>query len=173
MRLDKFSNIFLDNKINNKVVLKHPSTFLTNNIISNKESVMKNDSFSFSLDNNKKQKYDSRGTGYYPYNNKMEGGYVDKKGKPLCTLQDYLDGKTDYVSIALDNNLYKNGTIKYGDKFRIPELEQKYGRYIEFRAVDTGGAFKNKGFSRVDICTKTSKDSMDSTINGKLSLVKI
>ncbi len=115
----------------------------------------------------------AKGTGYYPYNNKMEGGYFDKIGKKLNTLQDFLNGKSDYVSIALDKNLYKKGVIKYGDKFRIPELEKKYGRKIEFRAVDTGGAFTNKKFSRIDICTGSKKDSLDKVVNGKLTLIKM
>jgi hypothetical protein len=114
----------------------------------------------------------ARGTGYYPANNKMEGGFNDKLGKPLHTLQDVLDGKAPYVSIALDKKLYKNGTIKYGDTFRIPELEAKYGRKIVFRAVDTGGAFTNKGFSRVDVCTRSRQHSLEPTVNGKLTLIK-
>ena len=114
----------------------------------------------------------AKGTGYFPFNDKMEGGFYDKIGKKLCTLQDYLAGKVPYVSIALDKNLYKKGVIKYGDKFRIPELEQKYGRVIEFRAVDTGGAFTNRGFGRVDICTRSRKNCSDATVNGKLTLIK-
>jgi peptidoglycan hydrolase-like protein with peptidoglycan-binding domain len=115
----------------------------------------------------------ARGTGYYPANNRMEGGFNDKQGKPLHTLQDFLAGRSDYVSIALDKNLYRNGDISYGDRFRIPELEAKYGRQIEFRAVDTGGAFTNRGFGRVDICTASRAASLDPTINGPLTLRKI
>ncbi len=115
----------------------------------------------------------AKGTGYYPANSRMEGGFVDKRGKKLRTLQDFLDGKSDYVSIALDKKLYRSGAVRYGDRFRIPELEKKYGRPIEFRAVDTGGAFTNKGFSRVDICTKNRRHSLDSTVNGRLTLVKV
>ena len=114
----------------------------------------------------------AKGTGYYPDNSPMEGGYVDKKGAKLCTLQDFLNGKAPYVSIALDNNLYKSGQVKYGDTFRIPELEAKYGKQIIFKAVDTGGAFTGKGFGRVDICTASKKDSYDSTVNGNLTLIK-
>lgn len=114
----------------------------------------------------------AKGTGYYPANTLMEGGFKDKTGRPLCTLQDFLDGKASYVSIALDKNLYKKGQIKYGDTFRIPELEAKYGRKIIFKAVDTGGAFTNKGFSRVDVCTRSKKHSLDPTLNGKLTLIK-
>lgn len=106
------------------------------------------------------------GTGYYPDNSAMEGGYVDRKGAKLRTLQDFLAGKADYVSVAMDKNM----NIPYGTKLRIPELEKKYGRSIEFRVVDTGGAFTGKGNSRIDICTGSKKDSLDSTINGPLTL---
>ncbi|PKL77143.1 MAG: hypothetical protein CVV27_06690, partial [Candidatus Melainabacteria bacterium HGW-Melainabacteria-1] len=55
--------------------------------------------------------------------------------------------------------------------FRIPELEKKYGRKIIFKAVDTGGAFKNKGFGRVDIATGGYKHTLEKTINGPLTLI--
>src|SRR5262245_34112978 len=42
--------------------------------------------------------YTAKGTGYYPDASPMEGGFVDRKGKPLQTLQDYLAGKAPYVS---------------------------------------------------------------------------
>lgn len=137
-----------------------------------------------------------KGTGYYPHNSKMEGGYNDMLGRPLKTLQDFLDGKSKYVSVALDKNMYdhiiKDGReryaktgkakykkyltmepkIKYGDTFRIPELEKKYGRQIVFKAVDTGGAFEDKGFSRIDIATRSADHSTEKTLNGKLTLVK-
>ncbi len=113
-----------------------------------------------------------RGTGYYPANNRLEGGFVDKQGHKLYTLQQFLSGKAPYVSVALDKKLYANGKVHYGDKFSIPELEKKYGKKIEFRAVDTGGAFTNKGFGRIDICTGSQHDSLEKTINGKLTLIK-
>lgn len=106
------------------------------------------------------------GTGYYPDSSAMEGGYVDRQGKKLNTLQDFLAGKADYVSVAMD----KNEKIPYGTKLRIPELEKKYGKPIEFRVVDTGGAFTGKGTSRIDICTANEKASTDPTINGPLTL---
>jgi len=108
----------------------------------------------------------ARGTGYYPFDNKMEGGHFDRKGKRLNTLQDFLDGKAPYVSVAMD---HKAG-IPYGQPVRIAELEKKYGREIPFRVVDTRGAFKGKGTSRIDICTRDRKASMDPTINGPLTL---
>lgn len=106
------------------------------------------------------------GTGYYPDNSALEGGFVDRQGKKLNTLQDFLAGKADYVSVAMD----KNQNIPYGTKLRIPELEKKYGKAIEFRVVDTGGAFTGKGNSRIDICTANAKASTDPTINGPLTL---
>ncbi len=110
--------------------------------------------------------HQSRGSGYYPHNSRMEGGYVDRRGNRLHTLQDYLAGRAPYVSVAMDKNL----RIPYGTKLRIAELEKKYGRPIEFRVVDTGGAFTNRGFSRIDICTASRRDSLDPTINGPLTL---
>jgi len=115
----------------------------------------------------------ARGTGYYPARSRMEGGFKDTQEKPLHTLQDFLAGDADHVSIALDKKLYRSGEIAYGDRFRIPELEAKYGRPIEFRAVDTGNAFTGRGFSRVDICTDSRADSLEPTVNGPLTLIKL
>ena len=114
----------------------------------------------------------AKGTGYYPHDDPQEGGFVDKQKTPLATLQDYLEGKVSYVSIALDANLYTNGKIDYGDTFRIPEIEAKYGRPIVFKAVDCGGAFLDKGYHKVDICTRTEEDTFEETINGKLTLIR-
>ncbi len=96
----------------------------------------------------------------------MEGGYTDRRGNKLNTLQDYLAGKAPFVSVAMDKNM----KIPYGTKLRIAELEKKYGRPIEFRVVDTGGAFTGRGTGRIDICTGGRRDSLDPTINGPLTL---
>ena len=113
------------------------------------------------------QKYKARGTGYFPDSSAMEGGYVDRKGAKLNTLQDFLAGRAPFVSVAMDSKAFP-----YGTKLRIPELEAKYGRQIEFRVVDTGGAFTGKGTSRIDVCTANRKASLDATINGPLTLVR-
>jgi 3D (Asp-Asp-Asp) domain-containing protein len=110
--------------------------------------------------------YSSRGTGYFPDASPMEGGFVDRIGRPLHTLQDHLAGRASYVSVAMDSSAFP-----YGTKLRIPELEAKYGRPIEFRVVDTGGAFRGKGTSRIDICTENRRASLDPTINGPLTLI--
>jgi len=109
--------------------------------------------------------YVARGTGYYPANNAMEGGFVDRKGKPLHTLQQFLAGDAPYVAVAMDPKAFPYGTV-----LRIPELEQKYGQAIKFEVVDTGGAFMGKGTSRIDICTANAKASLDATVNGPLHL---
>jgi 3D (Asp-Asp-Asp) domain-containing protein len=95
----------------------------------------------------------------------MEGGFVDRKGVKLNTLQQFLDGKASYVSVAMDTKAFP-----YGQRLRINELNTKYKKEIIFRVVDTGGAFTGKGTSRIDICTANSKAAGDSTINGKLNI---
>lgn len=97
-------------------------------------------------------------------------------------MQDFLAGKSDHVSLAFDKKLYENGTLKKGQKFRIPELEKAYGKTpIIFIAQDTGSDFTGKGFSRMDICTRDQKDpktgklyESDPRLNeSKLTLVKM
>ena len=107
--------------------------------------------------------FTTKGTGYYPANNQLEGGFVDRRGAKLHTLQQFLAGSADYVSVAMDSNAFN-----YGQKLRIRELEVKYNRVIEFRVVDTGGAFRGKGRTRMDICTASNSASLDPTINGQL-----
>jgi 3D (Asp-Asp-Asp) domain-containing protein len=105
----------------------------------------------------------SRGTGYYPSHSGVEGGFVDRQGNPLHTLQQFLAGQASYVSVAMDSRAFP-----YGQRLRIHELEAKYGRAITFKVVDTGGAFVGRGRSRMDICVANAKASVDPTINGSL-----
>ncbi len=107
--------------------------------------------------------FTAKGTGYYPANTRMEGGFKDRRGKPLQTLQDFLAQRSPFVSVAMDLNAFP-----YGTKLRIREFEAKYGREIEFRVVDTGGAFRGKGTTRIDICTANESASRDATVNGML-----
>jgi len=111
--------------------------------------------------------YSAKGTGYFPKHVGQEGGPNDMIGKPLHTLQAFLAGKAPYVSVAMD----KQAGLPYGTKLRIPELEKKYGRPIEFRVVDTGSAFKGKGTSRIDICVRDFAASLEETLNGHLTLI--
>lgn len=96
-------------------------------------------------------KHRSFKTGYFPYNDEMQGGYFDRKGKPLQTLQRYLRGQAAYVSVAMDHT---DRRFPYGTMLRIPQLEKIYGRCILFRVVDTGGAFVGRGASKIDLCNE-------------------
>jgi 3D (Asp-Asp-Asp) domain-containing protein len=109
--------------------------------------------------------FTARGTGYYPDSSALEGGFVDRVGKPLHTLQQFLAGQADYVSVAMDTRAFN-----YGQRLKIHELETKYGKAIPFRVVDTGGAFTGKGRTRIDICTANNRASLDPTINGQLHI---
>jgi 3D (Asp-Asp-Asp) domain-containing protein len=97
-------------------------------------------------------------TGYFPDSSEMQGGYVDRKGKPLQTLQNYLRGRAPYVSVAMDHT---DRRFPYGTMLRIPDLEKRYGRCILFRVVDTGGAFVGRGHSKIDVCN----DSYNSAVS--------
>jgi 3D (Asp-Asp-Asp) domain-containing protein len=112
--------------------------------------------------------FQARGTGYFPDSSSMEGGFNDMREQRLRTLQGFLSGRDEYVSVAMDANAFR-----YGQKLRIKELEDKYGRQIEFRVVDTGGAFKGKGRTRIDICTANSSAAGDATINRTLTLAVV
>ena len=112
--------------------------------------------------------FQAKATGYFPDNSAIEGGFVDRKGARLRTLQGYLSGADEYVSLAMDTNAFP-----YGQKLRIQEFEAKYGREIEFRVVDTGGAFRGRGRSRVDVCVADRQASLDATVNGMLTITVI
>ncbi len=109
------------------------------------------------------------GTSYAPINNKMEGGTKDSIGKPLGphTLDKYVAAmkagnakSNEYVAVALDSALYKGSKapMKYGDVFRIPEIEKIKGvSPIYFAVVDNGGAFKGTSGAKIDICCDKSE----------------
>lgn len=103
----------------------------------------------------------TRSTGYYHANTTMQGGYTDRLGKKLQTLEDYLDGRAEYVSVAMDLRAFP-----YGQKLRIPYLEETRngGKHIDFRVVDTGGAFRDKRLTRMDICTESAEAARRVTI---------
>ena len=109
--------------------------------------------------------FTSKGTGYYPSSSALEGGFVDRKGVKLHTLQQFLAGQASYVSVAMDSSAFA-----YGQHLRIQELEAKYGRAIDFRVVDTGGAFRGRGRSRIDICVANRSASVDASINRTLHI---
>jgi len=97
----------------------------------------------------------------------MEGGYKDRYGAPLQTLQDFLEGKASYVSVAMDRQL----NIPRGRIVRIPEIEKHFQKPIIFKVVDTGGAFSGKGYSRIDICVRSYAYSIEKVVNQNVTLV--
>jgi hypothetical protein len=107
-------------------------------------------------------------TGYYPDSSQLEGGFLDTKDQPLHTLQDFLAGRADQVSIAMDSTEFP-----YGQRLRIKELERKYGRVIDFRVVDTGGDFVGKGRTRLDVCVQNYAASIDDSVNGLLTIAVV
>lgn len=112
--------------------------------------------------------FNSRATGYYPDESKIEGGWTDMHGRPLNTLQDFLVGfevgpdgrhrQIQYVSAAMDPIAWPFGTYLFCD-----ELQEKLkdyivgGRRLVLQICDTGGAFTGQGLARIDICTKNKR----------------
>ena len=111
--------------------------------------------------------YRAQGSAYFPNHTALEGGFKDRRGIKLTTLQDYMANRADYVSVAMDKLL----DIPYGTVVKIPEIENDYQQTIEFQVVDTGGRFTGKGYTRIDICVADQKASLDDTINGTLTLI--
>jgi hypothetical protein len=114
--------------------------------------------------------FEAKGTGYRPVPG--EGGPTDRLGKPLSTLQDFLEGKSDHVSVAMDSKAFP-----YDSTLNCKQLDEQYADrlkqlgvdHIPFKVVDTGGDFKNTGTSRIDICTRSRDDAHENTINGQLN----
>jgi 3D (Asp-Asp-Asp) domain-containing protein len=104
-----------------------------------------------------KSTHRSTATLYTTENTAIEGGPKDRCGRPLRTLEDYLKGNAEFVSLAMDRS-----TLEYGTLVRIPEIEKYFGlsQPIPFKVVDTGSAFIGKGFSRFDICVGHSQEAI-------------
>jgi len=104
--------------------------------------------------------YQATATGYFvgPYKDaeqaSMEGGNLDRHEYPLCSLGQFRLGKVPFVSVAMDRTAFPYGTI-----LRIPELEKQFQRAIPFLVVDTGGAFKGRGTTRIDICCQDEHEA--------------
>lgn len=121
-------------------------------------------------------------TGYYPDDSALEGGKFDshydevlgavnpdyKEMHRLRTLQDFLDGDAQWVSVAGDADV-----MAYGTQLSIPEFNRRYATQIVFKFCDTGNAFQHKGFKRMDICTGNKKASEDDFLNGIHTVVAL
>jgi 3D (Asp-Asp-Asp) domain-containing protein len=109
--------------------------------------------------------FTAKASAYFPDDSEMEGGFDDMRGKELHPLQDFLKGRAPYVSVAMDK-----GIFKYGQRLRIRELNERYGKEIVFRVVDTGGAFYGKGRSRIDVCVANETMSFEKIVNSKVTI---
>lgn len=72
---------------------------------------------------------------------KMEGGPLDRHGNPAYTMEQFKEGKAPYVTVAMDPK-----SPWQGKELRSPKFPG-----ISFKVMDTGGAFKGNGLSRMDI----------------------
>lgn len=97
---------------------------------------------------------------YTTENTPMEGGPLDRCGRKLNTLDDYMNWRANEVSVAMDRL-----ALPYGTLIRIPAIEKRLNVAdpIPFRVVDTGSAFQGKGLSRLDICVGHSQDTIYSS----------
>ncbi|XP_045479493.1 uncharacterized protein LOC123684320 [Harmonia axyridis] len=107
-------------------------------------------------------------TAYYPdYDDEdNQKGYQDSKGHKLRTLQDYIDDRTNYVTLAMDETL----NIPYGTKACIPELNQHFGHRVIFEVRDTSSDSKGSRYKRAEICVRTEIDSYDISVNRMATL---
>ncbi|XP_012282590.1 uncharacterized protein LOC105700904 isoform X1 [Orussus abietinus] len=125
-------------------------------------------------------------TAYYPiYDSPNSSDYLDIRGKKLRSLQvrcsatfhrifnfsqffgtllciqDYIDGRGEYVTGAMDSSL----NLVYGTPICIPELNEHFGRQIPIQVRDRGSNLDGKEFSRLDICVRSEVDSYDNCVN--------
>jgi hypothetical protein len=102
-------------------------------------------------------------THYYPFDvrtdaeRKMEGAPVDRKKNPLHTVEDFLAGKSDYVSLAGDYTIWP-----YGQKMLVPWGDKT----LIGRVTDTGGhfhglgkVFRVVGAEPIDVCVASRNNS--------------
>ena len=140
-------------------------------------------------------------TEYFPFQaglnaqqRRMEGGTNDRMGHPLFSLEDYLEGNAPFVSLACDSaggppgNRQEFRTYKY--RVWLPQLSRDINSFIDvpvigpimidFRLVDTGGAFtgdtkvvREAGREPIDVCRRTQppKDKSFSVMMTDLWLI--
>lgn len=110
-------------------------------------------------------------TSYWPFDvrgaseAKMEGGWKDRRGHRLITLQEHLEDPITwpYVSVAGDYTVWP-----YGIRIALPDVHAT----AIFRVVDTGGHFfgkgkvwRNEGHEPLDICVQTRANNIGPVIS--------
>ncbi|CAG5073670.1 Protein of unknown function [Cotesia congregata] len=79
---------------------------------------------------------------------------------------DFLDGRDEYVTAAMDTN----SEIPYGTKVCIPELNQHFKQYIPIQVRDYSPDLEGEGHSSLDICVRGESDSYDFAVNRMVTL---
>ncbi|KAJ8682811.1 hypothetical protein QAD02_018603 [Eretmocerus hayati] len=101
-------------------------------------------------------------TAYYPdFSSDNESDFSDSMGKKLRTLQDFLDGRGEYVTVAMDDM----PNLPYGSIICVPELNEHFGRAIPLQVRDYGVNVARMGYSRLDVCVRSEADSYDNAVN--------
>ncbi|KAL0105399.1 hypothetical protein PUN28_016802 [Cardiocondyla obscurior] len=107
---------------------------------------------------------------YYPvFETDDKRNHLDDQGKMLNTLQDYLDGRVGYVTVAGD---LRSG-ISYGTKVCIEKLNEQFGRqiYLQIRdQTDYENSSVALDFSRLEICVRTEQDTYDNYLNDLVTI---
>ncbi|XP_066603433.1 uncharacterized protein [Prorops nasuta] len=99
------------------------------------------------------------------YDSDDESEYQDFKRKKLRTLQEFIDGRAKYVTVAMDLS-----ALPYGSPICIPELNEHFGRRINLQARDYDWSFNKTGFSRLDICVRSVMDTYDKAVNRAVTI---
>ncbi|XP_011160236.1 uncharacterized protein LOC105196160 [Solenopsis invicta] len=107
---------------------------------------------------------------YYPvFGTDDKRNHLDDQGKMLNTLQDYLDGRARYVTVA--GNL-RSG-IPYGTKICIEKLNEQFRRQLHLQIRDQIDYENNDAtldFSRLEICVRSEEDTYDTYFNGLVTV---
>ncbi|KAL6261559.1 hypothetical protein P5V15_006646 [Pogonomyrmex californicus] len=107
---------------------------------------------------------------YYPvFGTDDKRNHLDDRGKMLNTLQDYLDGRVPYVTVA--GNL-RSG-IPYGTKVCIERLNEQFGKQIHLQIRDQVDCENNDtalDFSKLEICVRTEEDTYDIYLNNLVTI---
>ncbi len=106
-----------------------------------------------------------RGTAYYPDASPLEGGFNDRKGHPLKTINQYLAGDTDAVTVAMDATV-----APYGTRLCSPEINASHTLPIPLELKDTGGAFIGRSWTRIDFCVTNYSESIRSIYNRSVTI---
>ncbi|KAG7211019.1 hypothetical protein KM043_016381 [Ampulex compressa] len=106
---------------------------------------------------------------YYPKTeSENEADYLDARQKKIRTLQDFLDGRADFVTASMDMS-----GIAYGTKICIHELNHQYRRQVPLQVRDSSPSSnqsRHPDFSHVEIAVRTEEDTYDKSVNKDVTL---